>query len=377
VPNDIPDWTGQNRVNIRGDVSGVPLGDTGAAVQSKDSQTNQITTTAPVGQAAQCLASFKAAAGLSPAAVGVPGAVAAGSTTSVTPAFGQATVAGHLLVALVSSPAFAGSIINSVSAGWVKAVDLSTTGGSAIWYKPNCGNSEAAPTFTCGAGGGTPMFAQLLEFSGVATASPVDKTSTANPIGPSSSTATNASVDGTSGDLMASVTTWLLNSAATATFTDTYNNGAAAVQTGNTGATSRAQQTAFSYALIPAPTAILPFGVAPWPYDVMSVSAPATGTQATITLAANATKRYIAAALSGSVTSTTAVVSGAREFKLVDGSTAIFQRTLSTPAVAGQIAFCDLPGVAYAGSINSAMVLSLDTGVANISERVSLAAYLR
>jgi large repetitive protein len=95
-------------------------------------------------------------------------------TSNGSPAFGQATGTGHLLVAFTASNGSTGSCtITTAASGWV----LAAAGGtayiwSALWYKPNCGASETAPVFTDP--NGAVQFAQLAEYAAVATSSPVD-----------------------------------------------------------------------------------------------------------------------------------------------------------------------------------------------------------
>jgi hypothetical protein len=52
------------------------------------------------------------------------------------------------------------------------------------------------------------------------------------------------------------------------------------------------------------------------------------------------------------------------------------QESLSTPATAGVIAAMKRENLGYRGSLNTAMSLSIDAGVANILERVNIGAYL-
>jgi hypothetical protein len=89
---------------------------------------------------------------------------------SGTPAFGQATVATHLLAAFINS----NGTVTVTGAGWTAAA---LQGGVSIYYKPNCSAGETAPTFTTG---GSEIIAQLLEFSGGLTSSPADQSGTAS-----------------------------------------------------------------------------------------------------------------------------------------------------------------------------------------------------
>jgi hypothetical protein len=94
-----------------------------------------------------------------------------------TPAFGQVTTAGNLLVAWVTSNSSSATFDTTCTGtGWAAAGH----GGGAfewvsIWYRENCGATEAAPTFSSG---GSDMWAQLAEFSGAATSGVLDQTAT-------------------------------------------------------------------------------------------------------------------------------------------------------------------------------------------------------
>src|SRR4051812_28111550 len=105
------------------------------------------------------------------ALVGSAGAVTVGgSVDTITLAFGQATTAGHLLVACVEWANGSGPGM-PVPSGWNFAVQ---NAGPVIYYKENCGTSETNPTFTSSGGG--IATGVLTEFSGVATSSSLDKT---------------------------------------------------------------------------------------------------------------------------------------------------------------------------------------------------------
>jgi hypothetical protein len=140
------------------------------------------------------------------ALVGSAGAV--NNTTSGapnTPAFGQATTAGNLLAAWMFSNSSSGTNPFSTSAtGWT----LATTGGgafawTAIYYRANCGAGETPPTFNTG---GTFGYVGLAEFSGGATASPLDQSVGIN--GSPPGTATNPAADAAGGDLILLCVGW-------------------------------------------------------------------------------------------------------------------------------------------------------------------------
>lgn len=146
------------------------------------------------------------------ARVGSWGSTSVTATASVTPAFGQSTSAGSLLVAKVAANVLTASIATA-SSGWtiVAIPTTSATGGaqSAIAYKANCGAGETAPTFTCT--GASYMSAALEEYSGAALSSPVR--AFAQTLAMSSSTAI-------SGDLLVSVRTDINSKSATCTYTN-------------------------------------------------------------------------------------------------------------------------------------------------------------
>src|SRR5882672_5508357 len=126
--------------------------------------------------------------------VGNVGTIATAAAATVSPVFTQPTTLGNLLVAwIVESSGTAA--ITTVAAGWVVAKNIfaSITGEAAIWYKPNCAGGEAAPTFTSTSA--TFMAAQLCEFSGAITASPVDKTGSSQGTTSATLAVTNASAD--------------------------------------------------------------------------------------------------------------------------------------------------------------------------------------
>lgn len=160
------------------------------------------------------------------------GAVTSPGAGTTSPAFGQATTAGNLLVATVSANATAA--ITTTSSGWTQAVAMASTAcGSAVFYKPNCGASELAPLFTCV--GATAVVAQVSEWSGAAT-SPLDCTGTAS--GSSKSlTVTASAADVGTGELSILASTWIVNQTGE-TFTNTCNNGTATSLGASTGQTS-------------------------------------------------------------------------------------------------------------------------------------------
>jgi hypothetical protein len=69
----------------------------------------------------------------------------------------------------------------------------------AIFYKPNCGAGETAPTFSMS--GATDAAAQAAEFRNVATVSPLDSAATTCSGAPTT-TASNVAADSVAGDLI-------------------------------------------------------------------------------------------------------------------------------------------------------------------------------
>jgi Putative Ig domain len=132
------------------------------------------------------------------------GAIAA----SGSPAFGQATAAGNLLVAWVGSNGGTGSFTTTTStSGWALAADGGAAfGWSSVWYKANSAGSDAAPVFTDSAG--AVQFSQLAEFSGAALSSPVDQSGGAVTAGGLPAWEVILSPDTTAGDLVCAAGFW-------------------------------------------------------------------------------------------------------------------------------------------------------------------------
>lgn len=112
------------------------------------------------------------------ALVGSAGAISTVTTTTVTPVFAQATTAGNLLVCIAGYVTSTSGVLSTSSSGWQTAITNSSgTSGTGIFYKPNCGASETAPTISSPGGTVTALYAELSEWSGVALSSPVEQTS--------------------------------------------------------------------------------------------------------------------------------------------------------------------------------------------------------
>src|SRR5881396_1735974 len=102
------------------------------------------------------------------ALVGSVGTAVTG-TTSVSPTFGQSTTAGNLLIAWVIND---NGVTPATPSGWTLMAGNGAGDRARVYFKPNCGAGETAPTFS--EAGATFMAAALAEFSGADTASPED-----------------------------------------------------------------------------------------------------------------------------------------------------------------------------------------------------------
>lgn len=167
------------------------------------------------------------------------GSLATASAASVTPAYGQATTAANLAVARVYAQATSGlditTGITTSSSGWVIAkVILNSTSEAAVAYKKNIGASESAPTFTCT--GATTMGADLLEFSGADTTSPLDQTGTAANSGSPTTVAATAA-DTAAGNVAVCAFSMQNSKSATFTASDSWtpSGGSVANAQGNGG----------------------------------------------------------------------------------------------------------------------------------------------
>lgn len=166
-------------------------------------------------------------------------------------------VCGNMQCYLAYSIVSPGTDITTTASGWTKAVQALNNGTTTfeetqIWYKPNCGSAEPAPVFTSSYGTEV-LYAQLAEFSGVATTSPLDKTgSFLQGAAASSMTVAGSAADAQSGDLVLTATRWILASAGTASFSDSENN-ATGVSLGNSGSQSVTEHANFTYAIVPVP----------------------------------------------------------------------------------------------------------------------------
>lgn len=177
------------------------------------------------------------------------------SNTSVAgySACGSPYTCGNIQAYFTFTPSTPTTAITTAASGWVKAVDAANGDEETqIWYKPNCGASEAAPTFTS-ANGGSPLHAQLAEFTGAKTSSVLDRTGTLLQ-GAASATmvAANSVADTQAGDLVLYASRWSLVSAGTATWTDSLNT-AISQAAGNTGGSSLTRHSDFAYGIVSVP----------------------------------------------------------------------------------------------------------------------------
>jgi hypothetical protein len=138
----------------------------------------------------------------------------------------------------------------TASAGWTKVGQANSPDANQqaqLWSRVAAG-ADATPTFTATAGA-RPMHAQVAEFH-LATAT-VDQQTTNTGGAVNTLTLTNPGVDTVAGDLVMMAGGWSLNSAATAAFSNTFNNNVAAVHLGDSGAASVTNHSTFDYGILP------------------------------------------------------------------------------------------------------------------------------
>lgn len=173
-----------------------------------------------------------------------------GGSSPISPAFGQATTAGNLLVACISQRNGTPATVSGAT-GWQKGPSMYYTITNqievTIWFKPNCAAGETAPTFNA-PGGATYFSAQLIEFSGADLYAPLDKSNAVVSTLDTALTFGNLAPDAASGDV---VITAVLHtgSSTTATFTDTYGSNATSINLGNDGNIVALQHSDFAYAI--------------------------------------------------------------------------------------------------------------------------------
>lgn len=373
MPNDIPDWTGQNLVQLISS-NGQLVGDVGGPTLAKDSAAEVLSTSAAVGASGMALASFKAAAGLVPALVGAPGPILAGSFTHVAPLFGQATTAGNFLVACCIGQPTAPIV---TGAGWALVVQAGVPGiNVAIYSKPNCGAAEAPPVFDV-AGGTTAMIAQLAEFSGVLAAAPTDQVIGVIANAVTSISATLPAKDVAFGDLVIVATRWSLGNPAAATLSDTLNNGAVFVPLGTLQApTGPSRLVNYGFAVIPVPVTAIPLGVRAWDYDAVGTSVSAAGAAASVILAAVPGKAYRAALIVCAMEVQTAG-GGISTINLLDGVATLATSRSAVITTVGTIDRWSQSMTGLKGSVGNSMTLAFTAGLAGAPQSVTLGAYLQ
>jgi len=186
-------------------------------------------------------------------AIALVGSIAAHvhvTTTSGTPTLGQATTAGNLLISWVTDNAASANQVTTAATGWTLVGTgsfFTGVGNTYVFYRPNCGAGEAAPTFTLT--GNTDGNISIAEFSGAATVSPVDASGVASG-GPGGSPLTNnaTTVDGQVGDLIVTSDIAAWSTSAARTTTATYNNGATAIlASSQSGSAARFYEFAYGF----------------------------------------------------------------------------------------------------------------------------------
>jgi len=374
VPNDLPDWTTQVAVNIVGGISKANLGDVGGPILNPDSVTETLGGSNILNpQGSLVLASFKPASTTPIARRLLAGAIVVGTATSVTPAFGQATLAGNLLVAWVT--ASGGAEPTTGAAGWSKIASfgLGSSLWAAIWAKPNCAGADAAPTFTS-AGGVIFMTAQLAEFTGAAV-SPVDQTASGSTTTQTFITAAATAPDVGFGDLVVVCSRWTNSVISSFTAVDILNNSALAVQAGAVRVAA-AQFAVSTYGVVPAALTAQPLGTAAWDHDVNSVSNVGAGVAASVVLSAVPGKAYHLDRISADMAATTAAADR-QLVQVLDGVTLVWQRVMAVQAVIGSIDHIFENGLGLRGTVGNSMTVKFVGAGAGTQEQVSAGAYLR
>jgi excisionase family DNA binding protein len=111
------------------------------------------------------------------------------------PMLSAPSTAGNLLVATLNG--FPTNVFTA-PAGWILAAGSSLTGRDEIWYYPNNPGSISIAAFTSS---NTTSIAQLSEWSGVATVTPLDRTGTNTTAGANTTTVSTSAATATVGDL--------------------------------------------------------------------------------------------------------------------------------------------------------------------------------
>lgn len=173
------------------------------------------------------------------ALVGSLGAVSNGG--SMTPAYGQPSTAGNLLVLWITDSS--GGTVTVTGTGWTRAGGA-TNDSAQVYYLPNCSAGQASPTITGGING----FSMLGEFSGVAGVSPFENDGISGIVVVSPAVATAGGIDAVSGNLVICPFCISLSKAATQTSQIVLTGGAATTLGNiNNDSVSTAEHYRFSY----------------------------------------------------------------------------------------------------------------------------------
>jgi len=182
----------------------------------------------------------------------VSAGTAATGNGSVTPAFGQATTAGNMLVA-IAFQSINGTLFAFSDSTWTQlpGSNVSSAGDFFFYAKPDCGSNETAPTITNT--NNQPLAIVLAEFAGTVRLSPVyDKDTNAqlgtSPVTTGGGVGAHPGVDVTAGELLLACLCSFLSSAGTTTTSLTSNN-ATLTSLGNNDATSTAEHWRFAYGI--------------------------------------------------------------------------------------------------------------------------------
>jgi hypothetical protein len=360
----------------------VPLGDTSTVALLADKVTETCTNNLTAQPTQGAIASYKPVAGQLIALVGAAGPVRVGDPfkgpTQVSPLFGQATTLGNFLNARVTASASASQEPTTTAAGWVKRQSrLGSAGWLQIWDKANCAANEAPPVFTCNAPNGVSlMVAQLAEFSNVLTASPQDQNAGADGVQPGTVATTNPATDGGAGDLVVSVTKFGGVGTFPAAFSDAFNNGGVTVQTGHGDDSALFKSSNFCHSILPAVAPNLPLGIAPWRYDADGNNAPATGSKASVVLAASSGKAYTCHTLVPSILQTTAAPAQTSA-QLLDGATIVLTLYDGVAGVIGNSFIAALVGITKLGTLGNSMTGQASSASTGTDEAIYIGCYLR
>lgn len=374
MPNDVPDFTALSSVQIQSQ-NGQIIGDVAQGPFLADSIVQVITPAAgSVVDGSIACVSLHPAAGQTINIFVSPPAPVVGTAASVTPAFAQATTAGNLLTAAVVGD---GTEPTTAAVGWVKAQSVGTP-WAALWVKPNCGNNEAAPTFTA-SNGKAPMIAQLNEWSGAATANPVNQTgSGAAAPAINQMTAVNAAADGESGDLFLTCICWLVSASGTPSYKSSINNNTVGLQAGTATSSGGGNNIAanFPFGIIPASKAVLPLGTVGWDWDVSGSSVPAQGTIPSVVFAATPGQKYRLNRIVASIRPDTAAQASSL-IQVKDGTSVIWSIYLAAIATIDAIDRADLADLRLPGTTGNSMTVALGSIGAAVTGGVAAGVYLR